>query len=153
MVSDASYTIGNTLPALRANRVLSEMSPRKKALAPVVTLEQLMASLEDLDAELNQRAGRHTPPTPHHPASPGLSPFHLLPLLDHHEPPWDEYGGSAESGLDLGRAGSTSDEPHSIAGNSAPWAQVKPPGALAREVFLPLESEQKRRKRTYREHL
>lgn len=85
----------------------------RAALAPVVTPEQLMASMDDLDAELNPGAGLNTPPTFHHPVSPGLSPPHLLPLLAQHEPPWDEYGGSAASGLDLGMAGSASDEPNS----------------------------------------
>lgn len=50
-------------------------------------------------------------------------------------------------------ARSTSDEPHSIANEPAARIAVKPPRALARKVTLPLESEQERRERTYREKL
>lgn len=53
--------VGDTPSARRAHRGDSQMSPREVALAPVVTPEHLMASLEDLEAEFGPPSGDRTP--------------------------------------------------------------------------------------------
>lgn len=63
--SDVSSTVCDTPSARRAQRGRSQMSPWEAALAPVVTPEQLLASLEKLDAAMDQSEESH-------PASPGL---------------------------------------------------------------------------------
>lgn len=85
--SRGSLNVEDNPPARIDRRGTSQMSPRDAKFAPVVTPEQLMASLESLDANLGEAAGHHTPLALHHLASPGLSPSDLQPLNAHHEPP------------------------------------------------------------------
>lgn len=89
-VSDASSAMGDTPPARLTHRGLLQISTREPAFAPVMTIEQLIESLDDLDAEPSQAAGRYTPQTSHNHNSPWPSIPHFQPLLSNHEPPPDE---------------------------------------------------------------
>lgn len=153
ITSRRSSTIGETPPARITHRGRSQMSPREAALAPMVTPEELMASLEDLDAELGKASGHNTPSASHHPESPGQSLSNFQPLLAQHELPWDTYGCSAAYGLDLRGAGSTSDNRPSTARATLPKASTDQMGPFARELLLPFETEQERRELLYRKHL
>lgn len=60
VASRDNLTIGYTPPARIVHRGHSQMSPPEAELAPVVTPEQLMVSLEELDSEVGQATRRRT---------------------------------------------------------------------------------------------
>lgn len=126
-----SSTIGDTPPTRITHLGRSQMSSREAALLPVVTSEERMASLEDMDATLGQASGHNTSAL-HHPLSPGLLPSHFQLTIASNERRWDRCGGLASYGFDFGITGSTSVYRPSTAGATLPNAPSDQPGFTAR---------------------